>query len=45
MQAAGSHPEPTTAAFLMQNPTVSDDLEEGLSLFGFSCQDFDTGRL
>ena len=45
LQAAASHPEPTTAAFLMQNPTVSDDLEEGLSLFGFSCQDFDTGRL
>jgi hypothetical protein len=45
IQAAGSHPEPTTAAFLMQNPTVSDDLEEGLSLFGFSCADFDMGRL
>lgn len=45
MQAAGSHPEPTTAAFLMQNPTVSDALEEGLSLFGFSCADFDEDRL
>ena len=45
MQAAASHPEPTTSAFLMQNPTVSDDLEEGLSLFGFSCSDFETDRL
>lgn len=45
MQAAASHPQPTTSAFLMQNPTVSDDLEEGLSLFGFSCTDFETDRL
>ena len=45
IQAAGSHPEPTTAAFLMQNPTVSDDLEEGLSLFGFSCEDLEADRL
>lgn len=45
MTAAASHPEPTTSAFLMQNPTVSDDLEEGLSLFGFSCSDFETSRL
>ena len=42
---AGSHPGPTTAAFLLGNPTVSDALEEGLSLFGFSCTDFETGRL
>ena len=45
MQAAVSHPEPTTSAFLTQNPTVSDALEEGLSLFGFSCSDFETDRL
>lgn len=45
MTAAASHPEPTTSAFLMQNPTVSDALEEGLSLFGFSCLDFETDRL
>ena len=45
LSAAASHPEPTTAAFLMQNPTVSDALEEGLSIFGFSCADFDEGRL
>lgn len=45
MTAAASHPGPTTSAFLTQNPTVSDDLEEGLSLFGFSCSDFETSRL
>lgn len=45
MNAAASHPEPNTSSFLMQNPTVSDDLEEGLSLFGFSCSDFETSRL
>ena len=43
--AAGSHPEPTISAYLLSNPTVSDDLEEGLSIFGFSCQDFETDRL
>ena len=43
--AAGSHPQPTTLAFLMQNPTVSDDLEEGLSIFGFSCEDVEMDRL
>ncbi len=45
LEAAGSHPEPTTSAFLMANPKVSDDLEEGLSQFGFSCSDFETDRL
>lgn len=45
MSSAASHPGPTTSAFLMQNPTVSDDLEEGLSLFGFSCSEFETSRL
>ena len=45
LQAAGSHPEPTTAAYLMQIPTVSDDLQEGLSMFGFSCDDVEVDRL
>lgn len=45
LQAADSHPEPTVADYLLQIPTVSDDLEEGLSLFGFSCDDVETGRL
>ena len=45
LEAAGSHPEPTTAAYLLQIPTVSDDLEEGLSIFGFSCADVEADRL
>ena len=45
LEAAGSHPEPTTAAYLLQIPTVSDDLEEGLSIFGFSCDDVEADRL
>lgn len=45
MSAAISHPEPTTSAYLLGDPTVSDDLEEGLSIFGFSCEDFEADRL
>lgn len=45
LSAAVSHPEPTTSDFLMQNPTVSDDLEEGLAVFGHSCSEFETDRL
>ncbi len=45
LQAADSHPGPTTSSFLLGNPTVSDALEEGLSMFGFSCSDFETDRL
>jgi hypothetical protein len=37
--AAGSRPGQSTAAFLLENPTITDDLEEGLSLFGFSAGD------
>ena len=39
MRAAGSHPEPTTSAFLLADPLISDALEEGLSLFGISCEE------
>ena len=45
LQAAGSHPEPTVAEYLLGIPTISDDLEEGLSIFGFSCEDMEIGRL
>ena len=45
MEAAGSHPEPSVSAYLMQIPTISDDLEEGLSIFGFSCSDVEADRL
>ena len=34
-----------TAAYLLGEPLLSDHLEEGLSQFGFSCEDFEIGRL
>jgi uncharacterized protein DUF3775 len=34
-----------TAAYLMGNPLLSDYLEEALSQFGFSCAEFEIGRL
>ena len=45
MQAAVSHPEPSVAEYLLGIPTISDDLEEGLSIFGFSCDDVEADRL
>lgn len=33
------------AAYLMGEPLLSDYLEEGLSEFGFSCAEFEIGRL
>lgn len=33
------------AAYLMGDPLLSDYLEEGLSQFGFSCAEFEIGRL
>jgi hypothetical protein len=33
------------AAYLMGEPLLSDYLEEGLSQFGFSCAEFEIGRL
>ena len=37
----------TTASplYLLGEPLLSDYLEEGLSQFGFSCADFEIGRL
>jgi hypothetical protein len=37
--------ENSTATYLIGMPLVSDYLEEGLSKFDLSCQDFETGRL
>jgi hypothetical protein len=34
-----------TVAYLLGEPLLSDHLEEGLSQFGFSCEDFEIGRL
>ena len=39
MSAAASHPEPTTSAYILADPLVSDALQDGLSLYGFSCDD------
>jgi hypothetical protein len=34
-----------TASYLLGNPLLSDHLEEGLSQFGRSCEEFELGRL
>ncbi|HUC68947.1 MAG TPA: DUF3775 domain-containing protein [Stellaceae bacterium] len=34
-----------SSAYLTGMPTLGDFLEEGLSLLGFSCEDFEIGRL
>jgi hypothetical protein len=34
-----------TAAYLLGQPLASDYLEEGLAQFGFSCAEFESGRL
>jgi Protein of unknown function (DUF3775) len=34
-----------TTAYLLGEPLLSDHLEEGLSQFGFSCEDFEIDRL
>ena len=34
-----------TAAYLMGEPLLSDHLEEGISQFGFTCEEFEIGRL
>ena len=43
-QAADAHNN-RTAAYLLGMPLLGDYLEEGISLFGLSCQDFEMGRL
>ena len=34
-----------TASYLLGEPLLADHLEEGLSQFGFSCAEFEAGRL
>jgi hypothetical protein len=43
-EAAGRHNE-TTALYLLGMPLLSDYLEEGLSLMGGSCEEFEMNRL
>jgi len=46
-EAARAHPERrgSTANYLMGEPLVSDFLEEALSMFGQSCEEFEIDRL
>lgn len=43
-EAEEAHNE-RTAAYLLGEPRLADHLEEGLSAFGLSCEDFETGHL
>ena len=43
-EAARAHNQ-RTAAYLLGMPLLSDFLEEGLSLLGRSCEEFEIGRL
>ncbi len=43
-EAAGAHNE-RTASYLLGTPLVGDYLEEGLSMLGYSCEDFEIERL
>jgi hypothetical protein len=43
-EAARAHNERTTA-YLLGMPQLGDFLEEGLSMLGHSCEEFETGRL
>jgi hypothetical protein len=43
-EAAGAHNK-RTAAYLLGMPMLPDHLEEGLSMLGLSCEEFEMGRL
>lgn len=43
-EAAGAHNR-RTARYLLGMPLLGDFLEEGLSVLGYSCREFETGRL
>lgn len=43
--AAGEYNARTTARYLLGTPMVGDFLEEGLSMLGFSCEEFELNRL
>jgi hypothetical protein len=43
-EAARAH-NPRTASYLLGMPQLGDFLEEGLSTLGYSCEDFEMGRL
>jgi uncharacterized protein DUF3775 len=43
-EAARAHNQ-RTAAYLLGTPLIGDYLEEGLSMLGYSCDEFEIGRL
>lgn len=43
-EAARAH-NARTASYLLGIPELGDFLEEGLSMLGYSCEDFEIGRL
>ncbi|MCT8973812.1 DUF3775 domain-containing protein [Microbaculum sp. A6E488] len=43
-EAAGAHNN-RTASYLLGMPLLPDHLEEGLSMLGMSCEEFEMGRL
>ena len=43
-EAARAHNQ-RTAAYLLGTPLIGDYLEEGLSMLGYSCQEFEIERL
>lgn len=43
-EAAGQHNN-RTAAYLLGTPTLGDFLEEGLSMLGYSCEEYELNRL
>ena len=44
-EAAGAYNRQTTASYLLGMPLLGDFLEEGLSMLGRSCEEFEIGRL
>ncbi|HEY7296546.1 MAG TPA: DUF3775 domain-containing protein [Xanthobacteraceae bacterium] len=44
-EAAGAHKRRTTAKYLLGLPLLGDFLEEGLSMLGYSCEEFEIERL
>jgi hypothetical protein len=43
-EAAAAHKK-NTASYLLGTPLLGDFLEEGLSMLGYSCEEFEMGRL
>jgi hypothetical protein len=44
-EEAGSAHNNRTARYLLGMPTLGDVLEEGLSMLGYSCAEYEIGRL